>query len=319
MKTLKTLALVTGLLTTIAQPAAAADVLRIGYMAFVPYSAILLARENGWVEEELAKSGREDVKVEWAQFAGGPPVNEAFASGAIDVAALGDSPAIAGHAAGIDTRLVGLAYKGGAAQALLVKSDSEYQTVSELAGKNVATLRGGNVHELLVLVLNEAGLEISDVEFVNLGLQDMETSLLRGDIQAALVWDPVFTRLETEGKARVLRDGAGLKNNLNPVVASADLIETDPDLVKAYLNALNRGADFIRENPEEAANTLSPIFALTPDQLLVAFERSEFSPQVTDEVEAEITRSIAFMLENRLIRQSFEVNDFVDVSLSESQ
>lgn len=297
----------------------AADTFRVGVMPFVPYSAVLLAKEKGWIEEELKAAGRPDVTVTWSQFAGGPPVNEAFASGNLDIAALGDSPAIAGHAAGIDNRLVGLSYKGGGAQALLVRADSPITSVKELKGKKVATLRGGNVHELLVLVLAESGLSLSDVEFINLSLADQESSLLRGDIDAALVWDPVFTRLETEGRARVLRDGKGLKGNLNPVIASAKVIKDDPEFVRAYLKALDRGARFIAEQPKEAAAVLSPIFALTPDQLQVAFGRSEFAPPVTDEVRAEITRSIAFLLENRLIRNSFDVDDFVDTSLTEAK
>ncbi|THF66588.1 aliphatic sulfonate ABC transporter substrate-binding protein [Pseudothauera nasutitermitis] len=297
--------------------ALAADALRIGVMPFVPYAGILLAKEKGWVEEELKAAGRGDVKVSWFQFAGGPPVNEAFASRNIDIAALGDSPAIAGHASGIDTRLVGLAYKGGGAQALLVRADSPIKSVKELKGKKVATLRGGNVHELLVLVLAEAGLKLSDIEFINLGLQDMGTTLIKGDIDAALVWDPVFTKLESEGQARALRDGRGLKSNLNPVIASAAVLKQDPEFVRAYLKALERGADFIRTQPAEAAAVLAPIFGLTPEQLNIAFGRSEFAPKVDGAVKDELKRSVAFMLENRLIRNAFDVERFVDTSAAQ--
>lgn len=296
--------------------ASAADQLRIGFMPFVPYSASLLAKEHGWVEEELAKEGRSNVKVTWTQFAGGPPVNEAFASGNLDVAALGDTPALAGHASGIDDRLIGLAYKGGQAQALLVRTDAPFQSVKDLKGKKVATLRGGNVHELLVLILGEAGLTLSDVSFINLSLQDMGTALIKGDIDAALVWDPVFTRLESEGKARILRDGKGLKNNLNPIIAATAILKDDPALIRAYLRALERGAQVLRQNPQEAAKTLAPVFGLTPEQTLIAFSRSEWLPPVDDAVRQEISRSITFLLENRLIRNAFDPDQFIDLSVT---
>lgn len=302
-----------------ASPAIAADKLRIGFMPFVPYAASLLAKQNGWVEEELAKEGRGSVAVTWSQFAGGPPVNEAFASGDLDVAALGDTPALAGHASGIDTRLIGLAYKGGQAQALLVRADAPYHSVKDLKGKKVATLRGGNVHELLVLILAEAGLTLADVSFINLSLQDMGTALIKGDIDAALVWDPVFTRLESEGKARILRDGKGLKNNLNPIVASAAILKDDPALIRAYLRAIARGAQVLRDDPREAAKALSPVFGLTPEQTLIAFSRSEWVPPVDDAVRQEIRRSIDFLLENRLIRQPFDPDKFIDLSVGAGQ
>ncbi|KAF1023669.1 MAG: putative aliphatic sulfonates-binding protein [Paracidovorax wautersii] len=262
LKTLAVLALTAGTATLpVHAQAPAAVELRIGFMPFVPYSAILLARQNGWVEEELGRAGQEGVKVTWTQFAGGPPVNEAFASGNIDIAALGDTPALVGHASGIADRLVGLAYKGGGAQALLVRADSPYRRVAELRGKKVATLRGGNVHELLVLILAEAGLKLSDVEFVNLSLQDMGTALLKGDVEAALAWDPLFTRLESEGKARILRDGQGLKNNLNPIIASTALLKDRPAVAKAYLRAVARGAEALRTRPEDVAKTLAPVYS----------------------------------------------------------
>ncbi len=307
---------VTALFSGVVVSAQAADTMRLGIMPFVPYSASLLAKQNGWVEEELKKAGYGDVTVTWTQFAGGPPVNEAFASGSIDIAALGDTPALAGHASGIDNRIIGLAYKGGAAQALLVRKDSPYHSVKELKGKKVATLRGGNVHELLVVILAEAGLKLSDIEFINLSLQDMGTALLKGDIEAALVWDPVFTRLESEGQARILRDGKGLKNNLNPIIASTALIKKNPDYVKAYLRAIARGADALKNQPEASAAALAPVFALTPAQTLKAFSRSEWVPPVDAAVRAELKRSVDFLLENRLIRNKFDVDQFVDLSTS---
>ncbi|VFR31556.1 Alkanesulfonates-binding protein [plant metagenome] len=295
-------------------PARAADTLRIGFMTFVPYSASLLAKQNGWVEEELKKAGHGDVKVTWTQFAGGPPVNEAFASGNLDVAALGDTPALVGHASGIPTRQVGLAYQGGQAQALLVRKDAPYKQVAELKGKKVATLRGGNVHELLVLILQEAGLKLSDVAFINLSLQDMGTALLKGDIEAALAWDPVFTRLESEGQARVLRDGKGLKNNLNPIVASQTLVEKHPAYLQAYLRAIARGAQALQDDPDGSAKALAPTFGLTPEQTLIAFSRSQWLPPVNDDVRAELKRSVGFLLENRLVRNTFDVDAFIDLS-----
>ncbi|EER59652.1 aliphatic sulfonates family ABC transporter, periplsmic ligand-binding protein [Acidovorax delafieldii 2AN] len=313
LRTLSALALSASAKSTMAH-AQPANELRIGIMPFVPYSAILLARQNGWVEEELRHLGHADAKVTWTQFAGGPPVNEAFASGNIDIAALGDTPALVGHASGIDDRLIGLAYKGGGAQALLVRADASYRRVQELRGKKVATLRGGNVHELLVLILAEAGLKLSDVEFINLGLQDMGTALLKGDIDAALAWDPVFTRLEYEGKARVLRDGKGLKNNLNPIIASATILKNRPDYVKAYLRAVERGAQALRAQPEASAKALAAGFGLTLEQTLRAFSRSEWVPSVDAEVRTELARSVGFLLDNRLMRNKIEVDRFVDLS-----
>lgn len=307
-----TAAAVFGAATLFFMPAHGADTLRLGIMPFVPYSASLLARQHGWVEEELKTAGHGDVKVIWTQFAGGPPINEALASGNLDIAALGDTAALIGHAAGIDDRIVGLSYKGEETLALMVRSDAPFQSVAELKGKKVATLRGGNVHELLALILAESGLKLSDVRFLNLSLQDMGTALLKGDIDAALVWDPVFTLLEAEGQARVLRDGKGLKSNLIPIVASASVIKQNPEYVRAYLRGIARGADALRNHPQESAAMLAPIFGLTPTQTLTAFSRSIWAPSLDAQALAELRRSVEFLYGNRLIRKQLDLEKFVD-------
>jgi ABC transporter, substrate-binding protein, aliphatic sulfonates family len=296
---------------TLALPAWAADVLRIGSMPYVPYSAALIAEHHGWVEEELKKLGANDVQVTWRHFNGGPPVNEAFASGNLDIAALGDSPAIAGHASGIKFRITGLMYKGGRAQALIVRTDSPYTSIKDLKGKKVATLRGGNVHELLVLMLEEAGLSLSDIQFINLTLEDMQTALLKGDVDAILPWDPVRTRLEEEKTGRVIRDGGGLKSNFNPIVATETIINDKPQYLQAYSNAVARGADYVRQNPDAAAALLAPQFGLSPQQLVAGFSRSEFVPALVESDKKEFQRSIDYMLKNRLIRNEVDVNTLI--------
>lgn len=313
-KTIKRSLVIVGMGVALASSLAhAADTLRLGIMPFVPYSAILVAKQNGWIEEELKKEGLNDVSLKWSQFAGGPPTNEAMAAGDIDIASLGDTPALVGRASGIDDRAIGLSYKGGAAQALVVRSDSAIKSVAELKGKKVATLRGGNVHELLVLVLKEAGLSLSDVQFVNLGLDDMGAALLKGDIDAALVWDPVFVRLDTTHKIRVLRTGDGLKNNLNPIIASASVLKNHPQYVQAYLRAVQRGADELRAHPQVAAKQLAPVFGLTPEQTLVAFSRSTWVPPLDANARAELKRSVTFLQDNRLIRNPLDIDTFVDI------
>lgn len=98
--------------------------LRIAELPGVPFSAIVLARQKGWVEEELQRAGAKDVTVKWLRLSGGPAANEAFAAGNIDIAAMGDTPALIGRANGLDTKLVGFACSGAKAEALLVRANS---------------------------------------------------------------------------------------------------------------------------------------------------------------------------------------------------
>ncbi|MCY7851101.1 ABC transporter substrate-binding protein, partial [Bacillus haynesii] len=60
-------------------------------------SPLLLAKEKGWFEKEFAKEG---IQVKWTEFQSGPPQFEGLAAGKLDFSQVGNSPVIAGQAAG---------------------------------------------------------------------------------------------------------------------------------------------------------------------------------------------------------------------------
>jgi sulfonate transport system substrate-binding protein len=303
-------------LGTMTGSATAADQVRVGWQPWVPYAAVVMAKQKGWVEQELAKAGQRELMVKWVQVNNGPAANEAMASGALDAAILGDTPALTGHAVGIDTILVGLASTGPKAWGLVVLKDSPIQTVKDVKGKKVATVRGGNVQELLALILQEAGLKMSDIEFINLAGADVGVALANKSIDAAITWEPFYTKFQSEGLTRTLRDGEGLENNLQPIIILRKFATSHPDVVRAMLRAFKRGGDAIGANPQDAARDLAADSGLTREQMIEALSRFTWTPALTPEYANELSRSLDFMLENGFIRKSFEMSTFIDTSYS---
>ena len=296
--------------------AVAADQFRIGWQPWVPYADVVMAKQKEWVEQELAKAGEQDVVVKWVQVTNGPAANEALASGALDAAILGDTPALTGHAVGIDTILVGLASVGPKAWGLVVRKDSPIQTVAEVKGKKVATVRGGNVEELLALILQEAGLKMADIQFINLGGPDAGVALANKSIDAAITWEPFYTKFQSEGLTRTLRDGEGLESNLQPIIVLRKFATAHPEAVRALLQAIKRGGDAISANPEDAARDLAAASGLTREQMLLALSRFTWMPALTPEYVKELDRSVDFMRDEGFIREAFKVSTFIDTSYS---
>ncbi|CAG0934273.1 partial Putative aliphatic sulfonates-binding protein, partial [Rhodocyclaceae bacterium] len=131
---------------------AGASEIRIATQPIPHYAPIFVAKQKKWVEEELAKVGAKPA-LKWTSFAAGPPINESFASGQQDIGFLGDTPAIIGKAAGINTRIIGLTSTGPRSLAVIVPSASKIRSPKELKGKKVAVVKGSYAHHLLVLVL----------------------------------------------------------------------------------------------------------------------------------------------------------------------
>ncbi|HEY9647594.1 MAG TPA: ABC transporter substrate-binding protein, partial [Chroococcidiopsis sp.] len=141
---------------TPSSPVAQTRVVRIGHQKFDPFT---LVKARGGLEKRLAPLG---FSVVWSEFQAGPPMLEALNVGSIDVARTGDAPPVVAQAA--DAPLV---YIGGSApknksSALLVKADSPIQSIADLRGKKVGYAKGSSANYLVVKVLEEGGLALSD-------------------------------------------------------------------------------------------------------------------------------------------------------------
>ncbi|WP_306532599.1 aliphatic sulfonate ABC transporter substrate-binding protein [Geobacter sp.] len=293
---------------------AGASEIRIATQPIPHYAPIFVAKQKKWVEEELAKVGAKPA-LKWTSFAAGPPINESFASGQQDIGFLGDTPAIIGKAAGINTRIIGLTSTGPRSLAVIVPSASKIRSPKELKGKKVAVVKGSYAHHLLVLVLQTGGLSVNDIELINLSQADIATAIVNGNIEAAAVWEPLITKLETQEAVRVLADGTGIKKGALVIIATDDFVKRSREQVKALLRAYQRGAQFIRSNPREAARLIAADVNLPPDLLLKVFPRFDYNPSIqADDVE-EIRKSEAFMRSAGLIKKPVNIDSFADPSL----
>jgi sulfonate transport system substrate-binding protein len=308
---LLSLAVVTILISSLAH----ADEIRFATQPIPHYAPIFVAKQKKWLEEELAKVGARPT-LKWTSFASGPPINESFAAGQQDFGFLGDTPAIIGKAAGINTRIVGLTSTGPRSLAVVVPVKSGIKSPRDLKGKKVAVVKGSYAHHLLVLVLRKGGLTTSDIEFINLSQADIATSIANGTIDAAAIWEPLITKLETQGTVRVLADGTGIKKGALVIIATNDFVTKHRDQTKAILKAYQRGAEFIKSNPREAAQLIARDVSLSPDLLLKVLAKFDYNPalQATD-IEDLKTVEI-FMKNNAIIKSHVNIDTFADPSLT---
>ncbi|MEC1263576.1 LLM class flavin-dependent oxidoreductase [Bacillus subtilis] len=99
-------------------------------------SPLLIAKEKGWFEDAFEKEG---IKVKWVEFQSGPPQFEGLAADKLDFSQVGNSPVIAGQAAGIDFKEIGLSQDGLKANGILVNQNS---------GMLINVVAGGDPYEL---------------------------------------------------------------------------------------------------------------------------------------------------------------------------
>ena len=289
-------------------PRTGAKEVRIALQPIPQFAPLYVAKEKGWLQEEFLRQG---AIVKWSSFPAGSPMNEWFASGEQDICLMGDAPAIIGRAAGMDTRIIGRTSSGPTALAVIVGKHSPISSPRDLRGRKVATFKGSHAHHLLTLVLRNGGMTTDDIRIVDIPQGDIAGALEKGEIDAAAVREPLITRLSDQGTARVLADGTGLKKGILVSVATKPFIDRNPVLVRKFLEVYERGREYIRENPREAARLLSGEMNLPPRQLERVLARFDFDPRLSDDDIAELKSSEKFMSAARIIKERVDIAAFI--------
>lgn len=130
----------------------------------------------------------------------------------------------------------------------------------ELDGKRVATAGIPYQAAYLRAILEDAGLDEDDVEQVDVGL-NLLSPLVAGKVDAALglFWNVEGVELARRGDdpTTVPVDELGIPTYDELVlVASGDRVADDPEAIRLFLAALERGTREASQNPDEATQAL---------------------------------------------------------------
>jgi sulfonate transport system substrate-binding protein len=278
-------------------------------------ATLYLAEDLGYLDEEFKD---DNVSFEFSEFQLGPPLVEAFASGDLDFGSLGDLPTYAGLVNGDDYTIIGKGEQD-YGKALVVRKDSGITSLEDLKGKKVATPFGSNIQVLAEILFKEAGLTDDDVEYTNLSLADLDTSLLNGDIDAGITSEPHISKILKNGgdDVEVLVTSENYKEYVNPIIAQNQFIKEHPDYTAKFLKALQRTAEWIEDNIDEAAKRASELDGVDEDDYKTLLEGQDLSVYLTDSNIQALRDGAAQSYEYGLITQELNVDDYIDTSYAE--
>ncbi|MBO1751622.1 aliphatic sulfonate ABC transporter substrate-binding protein [Actinotalea sp. BY-33] len=228
-----------------------ADTLDIDFATYNPLSLII--KEEGWLEETLG----EEVTVTWTQSAGSNKANEALRADAIDVGSTAGSAALLARANGSPIQTIGI-YTQPEWAAIVVPTDSDIESVEDLAGRSIAATKGTDPYFFLLQTLEEHGLELGDVEVQNLQHADGRVALENGSVEAWAGLDPIMADSEVNGGTELIYRNIDF-NTYGFLNATESFIEESPDLAQVVLDAYEKARAWALENPEETAQILADV------------------------------------------------------------
>ncbi|HLL27142.1 MAG TPA: ABC transporter substrate-binding protein [Xanthobacteraceae bacterium] len=251
--------------------------LRVGHFPNITHVQALVAHHlsragKGWFEERLGP----DVKIEWFVYNAGPSAIEAIFAKSIDLTYVGPNPALNGYvkSRGEDVRIVAGAAEGGSA--LVVQKDSGLNTAADFRGKKVATPQLGNTQDVAARVwLAGGGLHITltggDAQVIPTANPDQLVLFKQKFVDAVWTVEPWVSRLELEADGKVLVDDSSAITTI--LVARADVLAANRELVRKFVAAHLELTDWIKNNPAEAQRIakeelLTETRAEMPDELI---------------------------------------------------
>lgn len=136
-----------------------------------------------------------------------------------------------------------------------VKSFEDMIGAQEKYGHKLTVALGDASWEMLVApTLKAAGIDVEkDLEFVVAG-ENRYVQVAEGKLDMLFTWPGEAWQLQGQNYDFVYIDGNEvLKTNSNPLITSEYLIENEPELVQAFVTAMQQAIYMVHYNPEAAA------------------------------------------------------------------
>jgi NitT/TauT family transport system substrate-binding protein len=280
--------------------------IRIAEQFGVVYMLLNVAQDQQLIEKQGRKNGV-DIKVEWLQLSGGPAVNDALLSGAIDIAGAGVGPLLT-----IWDRTSGKQNVKGVASLgsfpyYLVSTNPNVKSIADLTGKDRIGLPAVTVSVQSRILQYAAAKQWGDREFAR--LDKFTQTLPHPDATAAVIaggteinghfGNPPFQEQELAGNPNahiVLNsyDVLGGPSSATVLYATEKFRNENPKTYRAFTAALAEAARYAAGNPEGAADAYIRVSKSKVDRNLLL--KIIKNPQVQFSVEPQNTYGLAQFL-----------------------
>lgn len=200
--------------------------------------------------------------------------------------------------------------------ALLVKSDSVYDSPNDLEGKKVATLpgTGGIVYPKMMF---KKFFNPENVEYIRMIPTNWIAALEANQVDAIWSVEPIATVAINSGVARSILNSTNANSVHNPFIYigfafTTEFVEKEPETAEKVIKIMKKSVKFMEENPEETRRILAK-YANLPEELIVAMDLSSIVtpyPEAKD-VKNDIQVVADLMFELKFLEKPIDVGEII--------
>ena len=243
----------------------------IGYFPNIDHAPAMVARENGYFQDELG----DDVEIKYITFPDGGAFMTALKTGEIDAGLVGPGPVMNNYTNGADVKIIAGASSGGTH--IVASKESGIESVEDFEGRTFITPGIGCTHDVqMETFLEDYGVSSARIggtlKHVTGNPAQYAGMFESGKVDLAAVPEPWASQLVKDAGAQIIVDsndisfGETLPNTI--LVTSNQAVEEDKGVIEQIVKAHNEAVTFINENPEEAKRiTVDSIKEITNQEL----------------------------------------------------
>lgn len=262
--------------------------------AFI-YLQPLLAEQLGFLDAE-------GISVEAKTFSGGTAVAKALATGEVKFAHMALDHVVR---YGANDMVALVSYNQAPGMVFMVdpKYKDQIKSFADLKGKKVGiTTPGSGSHNILLKLVLNAGLNVTDVEYVPVGF-DLEKAFAEGKVVAGSAYDPLATKMVQQGTGVMFADLRSTEQTkqylggpypITGLVTTRQVLRDEPELVERVVRAITKANEWLYTNTAESVAKNVPAEVKGSDEQLyiTAIKNSKpmfspdgkFSPFMIDQV-----------------------------------
>lgn len=206
------------------------------------------------LEQKLFQKNGVDVTEVISSQGGGTTVRNMLAGG-LGFGEVAAGATVSAIKSGLPVKIVGVGCDSVADILWVVTKTSPLASIKDIKGKKFGTTTPGALTYVLgQLLLKHNGLDYKDVTPVPVGTGAGLAALDNGAVDATYEYEPLFSR--DEGKYRILGRVADVTPHVISLflVATQDMIEKQPDKLRAIMLTHKQAVDYIYAHPKEAAD-----------------------------------------------------------------
>jgi NitT/TauT family transport system substrate-binding protein len=237
------------------------------------------------VSNKAAPTAARKYEYQYSKYNGWPEIKESLMAGRIQAAYM-LAPLVMDLAdKGIPLKIVSLGHRSGAV--IMVRTDSSYRHFRELAGKRIAVPSRFAVDFLFLRrMLAQEGMDIADVQIVEMAPPDMPAALYAKAVDAYCTGEPFGAAAQSAGYARPLRmtRDEWPKYICCVLTVREELIQQDPTMVQDLVNCVLGAGAWLDQDPgnrEKAVQIASGENYFNQDPRIIRFVMQNPSDRVT--------------------------------------